>query len=488
MGQTSKRLDPSTSSAARFGAELRRFRTELGLSLAELGRSVHASGDLLGKIEKAERRPTVDLVDRLDESLGARGDLVQLAHQLPNPIREATKNALTSVRWADRTRRQVNEIRIETPSGQFFRGTTMTALLHQGQERTGGIELVLTDGHHDSVWDLRSSRLVLGALERRGRTRYFAVAAERVRRLPNLRAVVELPWAYELDDFALGLLWAVTNLDDALLDDDAALAQRAAELGMVEGARDVVDGSDDCLSHVSTMWLGSSYCARHILRNAESLSATPRYWTAERSGEAASGWLLFRHKLEYLRRTAKIATGSTRPTRTFCLPPASIAALEPPDRILLLLAVALVESFGIQVVISVEDDLAEIPGFVLDRDGTAILANWINPDSTWQVDVRRDQRTIREFATATEHSVTNNLVRAELAMDRVRTLAEYLGIDWTWLRTRCAGFAAAGVADLVRPRSRLLSLAGVERACAFLAAETSDASQAAGRNDGLPPD
>ena len=458
------------------------------MSLPELGKSVHVSGALLGKIEKAQRKPTIDLIARLDAILSTRGELTRLGLALTATVQDAAKTSLSAVRWADQSRRHANEISINTPAGQFFPGTAPAARLIHGQERGGRIELVTAEYPRDLAWDRRSYGLVVGAVERPERTQYFALAAEQLRRGTGDSAAVYVPRAYELDDFALGLLWAVTNLDDSLLDDDATLARSAADLEGAARDNHISEGNDRDLSHVSTMWLGSSYCARHILANAESLSATPQYWTAERSGEAASGWLLFRHKLDYLRRTAEIATGSTRPKRTFCLPPACVEGLEPPDRILLLLAAALVESFGIRVVVSVEDDLAAIPGFVLDRDGTAILANWINTDRTWQIDVRRDSRTIREFTTAAEHSVANDLIGSQAgALDRLRTLSEYLCIDWTWLRTRCNGFAAAGVAGLVRPRSRLLSLDGVHRACGFLAIDPLETSNPAAVHDLGPP-
>ncbi len=47
--------------------------------MRELGKTVLVSGDLLGKVEKAQRRPQLDLVQRLDEALGAQGDLLCLA-------------------------------------------------------------------------------------------------------------------------------------------------------------------------------------------------------------------------------------------------------------------------------------------------------------------------------------------------------------------------------------------------------------------------
>ena len=68
-------LDPNASPAALFGAELRALRLRRGIALAGLGRLVHVSGDLLGKIEKADRRPQSDLIDRLDTALEADGRL-----------------------------------------------------------------------------------------------------------------------------------------------------------------------------------------------------------------------------------------------------------------------------------------------------------------------------------------------------------------------------------------------------------------------------
>lgn len=79
MPQQPRQLDPEASPLALFGAELRAQRVRQGLSQARLGRLVHVSGDLLGKIEKAERQPQRDLVDRLDQVLQTAGRLEGLA-------------------------------------------------------------------------------------------------------------------------------------------------------------------------------------------------------------------------------------------------------------------------------------------------------------------------------------------------------------------------------------------------------------------------
>lgn len=75
MGQQPRTLHPSESARAGFGAQLRSRRERCGLSQAELGRLVHVSGALIGKLEKAERRPVPDLVPLLDQALAAGGGL-----------------------------------------------------------------------------------------------------------------------------------------------------------------------------------------------------------------------------------------------------------------------------------------------------------------------------------------------------------------------------------------------------------------------------
>lgn len=63
MGQKPRALDPSASAQAFLGARLRYWRERRGLSQDELGRLVHVSGDLLGKVERAQRRATAALID-----------------------------------------------------------------------------------------------------------------------------------------------------------------------------------------------------------------------------------------------------------------------------------------------------------------------------------------------------------------------------------------------------------------------------------------
>lgn len=82
MAQAPKALRPELSLRHRFGAELRRRRRDRGVSLAGLGKLVHLSGDLLGKVEKAERWPTEVLAQRCDDALAADGVLTMLWRQV----------------------------------------------------------------------------------------------------------------------------------------------------------------------------------------------------------------------------------------------------------------------------------------------------------------------------------------------------------------------------------------------------------------------
>lgn len=81
MAQAERELTPYSSPSHFFGAELRHWRRLRGLSQNELGLRVFCSGHLIGRIEKAERRASTDLVARLDSALetgGALGRLVPM--------------------------------------------------------------------------------------------------------------------------------------------------------------------------------------------------------------------------------------------------------------------------------------------------------------------------------------------------------------------------------------------------------------------------
>jgi Helix-turn-helix domain len=79
VAQKPRELDPGASAAALFGAQLRVLRVRRGLSQAQLGRLVHVSGDLVSRVELAQRSVQADVVARLDDVLGACGALSRIA-------------------------------------------------------------------------------------------------------------------------------------------------------------------------------------------------------------------------------------------------------------------------------------------------------------------------------------------------------------------------------------------------------------------------
>ncbi|WP_280411630.1 helix-turn-helix domain-containing protein [Nocardia asiatica] len=463
MGRAPDHLHGLSASGG-FGAELRRRREAGGYSLANLGRLVHVSGDLIGKIEKGQRTASHDLIRRLDDVLGAAGALVGSVHR-PQPRAEdvvlTTKHAAAAIPWARRTRRPLGQIAIETPAGQRFTGTSIPALVLPADSKE---ERILLDGGSQRVRDharIRSG-LVVAAVETNGSSRYFGLSARASRQQELL-----LPRVYELDEITLGMLWAVSNLDEGLLDSDTELDAAVAVRHFYDGATASAISRDDTLSLVAQMWLGSDFCARHILRHADRLGQTPLYWTSEQTGEEASAWLLFAHKLEYLQETAARHAAGTPSIRAFHVSPDPSGTMLP-ERILLLLAAALMESFRIRVAVCPDPLFDDTPGFVLDPGATAILANWVRSDDVWLVDITDKRTTVRQFADVIGHATAHSAIDAPEPLQRLHRLAQYLDIDWNWVTRRCRGLAGTGIAGLVRPRSRLLSLAGLERACAFL--------------------
>ncbi|WP_280422756.1 helix-turn-helix domain-containing protein [Nocardia carnea] len=90
------------SAHQRFGAELRHWRLLRGLSQTGLGKATHDSGALIGRIEKAERRPSLKFARRMDTALDTSGALERLWYQIPNSTgrtRPAPPPALTDT-WA----------------------------------------------------------------------------------------------------------------------------------------------------------------------------------------------------------------------------------------------------------------------------------------------------------------------------------------------------------------------------------------------------
>lgn len=77
MPYASKPLTPGASPWHAFGAELRRARLAADISQARLGDMITYSPSLIGRIEKAERRPSAEFVRRAEAVLDTGGALTR---------------------------------------------------------------------------------------------------------------------------------------------------------------------------------------------------------------------------------------------------------------------------------------------------------------------------------------------------------------------------------------------------------------------------
>ncbi|WP_330231580.1 helix-turn-helix transcriptional regulator [Nocardia sp. NBC_00508] len=78
MAQQPRELAAMESARQFFGAELRHWRLLRGMSHNQLGAISHDSGSLIGKVEKAQRRPGRDFAQRMDEALETGGVLERM--------------------------------------------------------------------------------------------------------------------------------------------------------------------------------------------------------------------------------------------------------------------------------------------------------------------------------------------------------------------------------------------------------------------------
>jgi hypothetical protein len=125
---------------------------------------------------------------------------------------------------------------------------------------------------------------------------------------------------------------------------------------------------------------------------------------------------------------------------------------------------------GAGIAVKVCDDPAysQVEGFVLGGPNQAIIANWVRGEGIWHVDTARRASVLSDFREVSRHASTHSVIDAQTPSGRLQALAHYLGIDWPWLRGRCRQLAHTGTAALLRPRTRHMSVAGVDMACAYV--------------------
>ncbi|MEV4629311.1 XRE family transcriptional regulator [Micromonospora sp. NPDC049523] len=398
--------------------------------------------------------------------------------QFGDPLAPAPVSLLAPGRGPAATAPLRQPFTLWAPEGRFFPGLALEAYVHPAVIR-GQIMVTVPDGYGDDPILNRPGRaLVVGSTESRDGNRLFGMDSRHVRRrlrgaMPGARLAI--PHAYVLDELTSAVLWAVTNLDAALLADDDLLEESRRDLPgyepMVRSAASRDLAAD--LTPAAQIWLGSAFCAGHIRRHYPTLTDVPVFWTQESNGEEASTWLLFGHKLEYLRATAERFIGAG-PVRIFCVPRSALDGSPTGERILLLLAVALMESYGIRVIVTDEPEYAGTAGFVSDRR-RAIVATWVRADGIWHVDVTNNRSTLREYTDAANEAMNHSVIAGLASPQRLRALADYLGLDWLPLARRCRELADHGLAGIAQPRSRHLSMAGIDRSCRYVAGIDLDA-------------
>jgi hypothetical protein len=130
-----------------------------------------------------------------------------------------------------------NDIVVQAPPGRFFAGTSIAAKVFPATDN-GRVLATTPQGFGESPFLRRPRRgLVIGVTENEHGVNVFGLDARQARRrlagaLEDTRLLMSR--AYALDDLTLGLLWAVANLDEALLDDDATLSESRRQVAVYE--------------------------------------------------------------------------------------------------------------------------------------------------------------------------------------------------------------------------------------------------------------
>jgi len=298
-----------------------------------------------------------------------------------------------------------------------------------------------------------------------------AASARRAQAVASSRGnAIAIPRAYLLDDLTYAILWALAQLDDGLLADDQALDAESRNLDMYLALpRSAPNRLLLELTSAGSAWWGSAFCAHYIERELLGAGEIPVFWTREQCGAEAAPWLVFRHKIDYLRSTGRFAGGGQTTSRVFCIPEATVARTERHERILLLLAMALMERHGIRVRLVTDSAYADMHGVAFIPGQKAVVANWVRTgEALWAASTTSSRGDLRSYGTAFGDAEQIDILTSPDPQCRLEELARFLALDWTWVTTRCRALAEQGVAPLVRTRSRLLTSEGIDDALSFL--------------------
>jgi hypothetical protein len=363
---------------------------------------------------------------------------------------------------------------LSIPGANAFDGALLAVQIHAYSEVTAGAREVSGTAIQRMERFIRApyrGLIVSGELDGQGESYFTAIDKFEARRQIRQRSQVRIPSAYLLDDLTYGVLWAAANLDESLQSDEMGLAEsrrRLRSYGTLPGSAVSREVASD-LTMVSQMWLGSDFCARYIVGRLESWRDAPLYWTREKSGEEACMWLLVRHKFDYLRKTGRKFVSSQEPSiRVFCIPTDELQKASSSDRTLIFLAVALMEMLGIEIRVCIDPAYLEMEGFVLDTRRRGMIANWVRGQGIWHVDSLGRGAKVNEFNDAVKCSSVHSVMSGVTPPQRLRSLADYLDLDWAWIRSRCRDLGEAGWSGLVAPRSRLLGVEALDAVCRYV--------------------
>ena len=156
-------------------------------------------------------------------------------------------------------------------------------------------------------------------------------------------------------------------------------------------------------------------------------------------------------------------------TRTFCIPEQAVAASSSGERILLLLAAALMESFGIRCLATNEPAYAAYDVASSTPIGMPSSPTGSAPRTLVRGRHRQSLKARRlHRRTPVRRGALGRSRRAPPGRALGNPRHPIFGLGWPWVTRRCGELSNYGLAGLMETRSRLLSLAGAERACGFV--------------------
>nr|WP_240981069.1 helix-turn-helix transcriptional regulator [Streptomyces sp. N502] len=458
--------DPAVEAAVRawdLGVVVRLFRQHTGLSQAAVARLVNIDQAEVSRLERGRKK----IRDRrqLAQWSEALGVPVGLLGALP----DADRPSSTADSSRGRLALQEGPGQLLLPAGRNLPPTALPTLTGSAASLQKDA-LWLTSSREAEAWSRMPLRALFAVRHGEvGTERHFVMDVRGGDR-DQLGSSFAIPVAYELDDLTYGILWATAGFDSAVLGDDAALHGNLALLSQPRLGTDSRPIAADALTDGSQMLVGSRACARFILDQRDELAGDPVFWTREQRGEEAATWLLFEHKHRYLRTMAP-TRAHDGVGRAFCIPHQEVVASPLYERVLLFLAIALMESYGVTTWVTDEADLQQTEGFALVPGHKAAIATWVRAEGAPQTALIAGARSLRAFADITGHARAHTVTTGTTPGERLAATSDYLGLDRAWLIRRCGELAAVGTTGLARPRSRHLSLDALDRACAYVAVE-----------------